>query len=428
MSQNWKQETNCIQAGYAPKNGEPRMIPIVQSTTFKYDSSARMGALFDLEESGYFYTRLANPTNEAVAAKIAALEGGTAAILTSSGQAANFFAAFNLCSAGDHIISSSTVYGGTFNLFSVTMKRMGIECTFVDPDCSDEELEAAFRPNTKMVFGESIANPALIVLDIERFAKAAHAHGVPLIIDNTFPTPINCQPIKWGADIVTHSTTKYMDGHDATVGGVIVDSGKFDWMAHADKFPGLTTPDESYHGITYAEKFGQAGAFITKCTAQLMRDLGSIPSPMNSYILNLGLESLHVRMPRHCENALKAAQFLANHEKVAWVDYAGLPGNKYYERAKKYMPNGTCGVISFGVKGGRAAAEQFMAGLKLAMIATHVADAHTCVLHPASSTHRQMTDEELLAAGVQPDMIRLSVGIENADDIIADLAQALELI
>ena len=428
MSQNWKQETNCIQAGYAPKNGEPRMIPIVQSTTFKYDSSARMGALFDLEESGYFYTRLANPTNDAVAAKIATLEGGTAAILTSSGQAANFFAAFNLCSAGDHIISSSTVYGGTFNLFSVTMKRMGIECTFVDPDCSDEELEAAFRPNTKMVFGESIANPALIVLDIERFAKAAHAHGVPLIIDNTFPTPINCQPIKWGADIVTHSTTKYMDGHDATVGGVIVDSGKFDWMAHADKFPGLTTPDESYHGITYAEKFGQAGAFITKCTAQLMRDLGSIPSPMNSYILNLGLESLHVRMPRHCENALKAAQFLANHEKVAWVDYAGLPGNKYYERAKKYMPNGTCGVISFGVKGGRAAAEQFMAGLKLAMIATHVADAHTCVLHPASSTHRQMTDEELLAAGVQPDMIRLSVGIENADDIIADLAQALELI
>ena len=428
MSQNWKQETNCIQAGYAPKNGEPRMIPIVQSTTFKYDSSARMGALFDLEESGYFYTRLANPTNDAVAAKIAALEGGTAAILTSSGQAANFFAAFNLCSAGDHIISSSTVYGGTFNLFSVTMKRMGIECTFVDPDCSDEELETAFRPNTKMVFGESIANPALIVLDIERFAKAAHAHGVPLIIDNTFPTPINCQPIKWGADIVTHSTTKYMDGHDATVGGVIVDSGKFDWMAHADKFPGLTTPDESYHGITYAEKFGQAGAFITKCTAQLMRDLGSIPSPMNSYILNLGLESLHVRVPRHCENALKAAQFLANHEKVAWVDYAGLPGNKYYERAKKYMPNGTCGVISFGVKGGRAAAEQFMAGLKLAMIATHVADAHTCVLHPASSTHRQMTDEELLAAGVQPDMIRLSVGIENADDIIADLAQALELI
>ena len=428
MSQNWKQETNCIQAGYAPKNGEPRMIPIVQSTTFKYDSSARMGALFDLEESGYFYTRLANPTNDAVAAKIAALEGGTAAILTSSGQAANFFAAFNLCSAGDHIISSSTVYGGTFNLFSVTMKRMGIECTFVDPDCSDEELDAAFRPNTKMVFGESIANPALIVLDIERFAKAAHAHGVPLIIDNTFATPINCQPIKWGADIVTHSTTKYMDGHDATVGGVIVDSGKFDWMAHADKFPGLTTPDESYHGITYAEKFGQAGAFITKCTAQLMRDLGSIPSPMNSYILNLGLESLHVRMPRHCENALKAAQFLANHEKVAWVDYAGLPGNKYYERAKKYMPNGTCGVISFGVKGGRAAAEQFMAGLKLAMIATHVADAHTCVLHPASSTHRQMTDEELLAAGVQPDMIRLSVGIENADDIIADLAQALELI
>lgn len=426
MDNKWNLETKCIQAGYTPRNGEPRMIPIIQSTTFKYDTSAQMGALFDLEESGYFYTRLANPTSDAVAAKIAALEGGTAALLTSSGQAANFFAAFNLCSAGDHIVSSATIYGGTFNLFSVTMKRMGIECTFVDPDCSDAELEAAFRPNTKLVFGESIANPALIVLDIERFAKAAHAHGVPLIIDNTFPTPINCRPIEWGADIVTHSTTKYMDGHDASVGGVIVDGGSFDWMAHKDKFPGLTTPDESYHGVTYAEKFGQGGAFITKCCVQLMRDLGSTPAPMNAYLLNLGLESLHVRMPRHCENALKVAQFLQSHEKVAWVDYAGLPGNRYYERAKKYMPNGTCGVISFGVKGGRAAAERFMAGLKLAMIATHVADAHTCVLHPASSTHRQMSDAELDAAGVGADMIRLSVGIENAGDIISDLRQALE--
>ena len=426
MNKDWKLETNCIQAGYTPGNGEPRMIPIVQSTTFKYDTSAHMGALFDLEASGYFYTRLANPTSDAVAAKIAALEGGTAALLTSSGQAANFFATFNLCSAGDHIVSSSTIYGGTFNLFAVTMKRMGIECTFVDPDCSDEELEAAFQPNTKLVFGETIANPALIVLDIERFAKAAHAHGVPLIVDNTFPTPVNCRPIEWGADIVTHSTTKYMDGHDASVGGCIVDSGNFDWMAHKDKFPGLTTPDESYHGITYAEKFGQAGAFITKCCVQLMRDLGSTPAPMNAYLLNLGLESLHVRVPRHCENALKVAQFLQSHEKVAWVDYAGLPGNKYYERAQKYMPNGTCGVISFGVKGGREAAERFMAGLKLAMIATHVADAHTCVLHPASSTHRQMSDAELEAAGVAPDMVRFSVGIENADDIIADISQALE--
>ncbi len=428
MNKDWKLETNCIQAGYTPGNGEPRMIPIVQSTTFKYDTSAHMGALFDLEESGYFYTRLANPTSDAVAAKIAALEGGTAAILTSSGQAANFFAVFNLCSAGDHIVSSSTIYGGTFNLFAVTMKRMGIECTFVDPDCSDEELEAAFRPNTKLVFGESIANPALIVLDIERFAKAAHDHGVPLIVDNTFPTPVNCRPIEWGADIVTHSTTKYMDGHDASVGGCIVDSGNFDWMAHKDKFPGLTTPDESYHGVTYAEKFGQAGAFITKCCVQLMRDLGATPAPMNAYLLNLGLESLHVRMPRHCENAQKVAEFLQSHEKVAWVEFAGLPGDKYYERAQKYMPNGTCGVISFGVKGGRAAAERFMAGLKLAMIATHVADAHTCVLHPASSTHRQMTDAELEAAGVAPDMIRLSVGIENAGDIIDDIRQALEQI
>ena len=425
MNKDWKLETNCIQAGYTPGNGEPRMIPIVQSTTFKYDTSAHMGALFDLEESGYFYTRLANPTSDAVAAKIAALEGGTAAILTSSGQAANFFAVFNLCSAGDHIVSSSTIYGGTFNLFAVTMKRMGIECTFVDPDCSDEELEAAFRPNTKLVFGESIANPALIVLDIERFAKAAHDHGVPLIVDNTFPTPVNCRPIEWGADIVTHSTTKYMDGHDASVGGCIVDSGNFDWMAHKDKFPGLTTPDESYHGVTYAEKFGQAGAFITKCCVQLMRDLGATPAPMNAYLLNLGLESLHVRMPRHCENAQKVAEFLQSHEKVAWVEFAGLPGDKYYERAQKYMPNGTCGVISFGVKGGRAAAERFMAGLKLAMIATHVADAHTCVLHPASSTHRQLTEEELAAAGVSADLIRLSVGIEDIQDILADLEQAL---
>ena len=421
-----ERETKCIHAGYTPKNGESRMIPIIQSTTFKYDTSADMGKLFDLEASGYFYTRLQNPTNDMVAAKIAALEGGTAGMLTSSGQAASFFSVFNLASAGDHVISSSTIYGGTYNLFHVTMRKMGIDFTFVDPDCSDEELEAAFRPNTKAVFGETIANPALIVFDIERFAKAAHAHGVPLIIDNTFATPINCRPIEWGADIVTHSTTKYMDGHDATVGGCIVDSGNFDWMAHADKFPGLTTPDESYHGITYAEKFGKEGAFITKATAQLMRDLGSIQSPMNAYFLNLGLESLAVRMARHCENGLAVARFLEQHEKVAWVNYPGLPGNKYYERAKKYMPDGTCGVIAFGVKGGRSAAERFMSRLKIAMIATHVADAHTCVLHPASSTHRQMTDEELIAGGVSPDLVRLSVGIENVKDIIDDLAQALE--
>lgn len=421
-----KQETKCIQAGYEPGNGESRMIPIIQSTTFKYDSSEAMGRLFDLEESGYFYTRLQNPTNDQVAAKICALEGGTAAMLTSSGQAASFYSVFNICSAGDHVVSSSTIYGGTYNLFAVTMKRMGIDFTFVDPDCSDEELEAAFQPNTKAVFGETIANPALIVFDIERFANAAHAHGVPLIVDNTFATPINCRPFEWGADIVTHSTTKYMDGHDATVGGCIVDSGKFDWFAHADKFPGLTTPDESYHGITYAEKFGQEGAFITKATAQLMRDLGSIQAPMNSFLLNLGLESMHVRMPRHCENAQKVAEFLEANKNVTCVNYPGLPGNKYYERAKKYMPNGTCGVVSFGVKGGRTAAEKFMAKLKIAMIATHVADAHTCVLHPASSTHRQMSDEELLAAGVAPDLVRLSVGIENVEDIIADLKQALE--
>ena len=421
-----KRETKCIQAGYEPKNGESRMIPIIQSTTFKYDTSEDMGKLFDLEAQGYFYSRLQNPTNDFVAAKICALEGGTAAMLTSSGQAASFFSVFNICSAGDHVVSSSTIYGGTYNLFAVTMKRMGIEFTFVDPDCSDEELEAAFRPNTKAVFGETIANPALIVLDIERFAKAAHEHGVPLIVDNTFATPVHCRPFEWGADIVIHSTTKYLDGHDATVGGCIVDSGKFDWTAHADKFPGLTTPDESYHGITYVEKFGLEGAFITKATAQLMRDLGSIQAPMNAYLLNLGLESLHVRMPRHCENAQRVAEFLEAHDCVEWVNYPGLPGNKYYERAKKYLPDGTCGVVSFWIKGGRSAAEKFMAKLKVAMIATHVADAHTCVLHPASATHRQMSDEELMAAGVGPDLIRLSVGIEHVQDIIDDLAQALK--
>ena len=420
-----ERETMCIQAGYAPKNGESRMIPIIQSTTFKYDTSEDMGKLFDLETEGYFYTRLQNPTNDMVAAKIAALEGGTAAMLTSSGQAASFFSVFNLAGQGDHVISSASIYGGTFNLFNVTMRRMGVDFTFVDPDCSEEELEAAFRPNTKLVFGETIANPALTVFDIERFANAAHAHGVPLIIDNTFATPINCRPIEWGADIVTHSTTKYMDGHDATVGGVIVDSGKFDWMAHADKFPGLCTPDESYHGITYAEKFGKEGAFITKATAQLMRDLGSIQAPMNAYFLNLGLESLAVRVKRHCENAQKVAEFLDSHEKVAWVTYPGLPGDKYYERAQKYLPEGVCGVISFGVKGGRKAAEEFMKHLKLAIIATHVADAHTCILHPANSTHRQMTDEELIACGVGPDLIRLSCGIENVEDILEDLEQAL---
>ena len=423
-----RKETKCIQAGYTPKNGESRMIPIIQSTTFKYDTSEDMGKLFDLEASGYFYTRLQNPTNDMVAAKIAALEGGTAAMLTSSGQAASFFSVFNIATQGDHVVSSSSIYGGTFNLFNVTMKKMGIDFTFVDPDCSDEELEAAFRPNTKAVFGETIANPALTVLDIERFAKAAHAHGVPLIVDNTFPTPINCRPFEWGADIVTHSTTKYMDGHDTGVGGCIVDSGKFDWNAQADKFPGLTTPDESYHGITYTEKFGLEGAYITKATAQLMRDLGSIQSPMNAFFLNLGLESLAVRMKRHCENAQKVAEFLQERPEVAWVNYPGLPGNKYHERAMKYMPDGTCGVISFGVKGGRKAAEEFMKHLKVAMIATHVADAHTCVLHPASSTHRQLSDEELEAAGVGADLIRLSVGIENVDDIIEDLAQALESI
>ena len=420
-----KQETKCIVAGYTPGNGDPRMIPIIQSTTFKYDTSEDMGKLFDLEAEGYFYTRLQNPTNDMVAAKIAALEGGTAGMLTSSGQAANFFAVFNIASCGDHVVASSTIYGGTFNLFNVTMKKMGVEFTFVDPDCSDEELEAAFRPNTKAVFGETIANPALKVLDIERFAKAAHDHGVPLIVDNTFATPIFCRPFEWGADIVTHSTTKYMDGHDVAVGGAIIDSGNFDWMAHADKFHGLCTPDESYHGITYAEKFGKEGAFITKATAQLMRDFGSIQSPQHAFYLNLGLESLDVRMRRHYENARKIAEFLDASDAVSWVEYPGLPGSTYYERAQKYMPEGTCGVISFGVKGGRAAAEQFMKNLKLCSIETHVADAHTCILHPANSTHKQLSDEELIASGVGPDLVRLSVGIENADDLIEDIAQAL---
>ncbi len=418
-------ETKCIQAGYVPGNGEPRQIPIVQSTTFKYDTSEDMGKLFDLEASGYFYTRLQNPTNDYVAGKIAALEGGTAAMLTSSGQAANFYAVFNIANCGDHVVCASTVYGGTFNLFSVTMKKMGIDFTFVSPYCTDEELEAAFKPNTKAVFGETIANPALVVLDIERFAKAAHSHGVPLIIDNTFATPYLCRPFEFGADIVTHSTTKYMDGHGAAVGGCIVDSGKFDWNKYADKFPGLTTPDDSYHGVTYTERFGLEGAFITKATAQLMRDFGSIQSPQNAFLLNLGLESLHVRMERHSSNALKIAQFLKNHPLISWVKYSGLEGDKDYDLAMKYLPKGQCGVVSFGVKGGRKAAEAFMKELKLCSIETHVADARTCCLHPASATHRQMNDEELVAAGVSPDLIRLSVGIENADDLIEDLDQAL---
>lgn len=421
-------ETKCVQGGYTPGNGEPRQIPIYQSTTFKYDTSEHMGQLFDLEASGYFYSRLQNPTCDLVAAKIAALEGGTAAMLTSSGQAANFYAVFNVANCGDHVVASSTIYGGTFNLFSVTMKKMGIEFTFVAPDCTEEELAAAFKPNTKAVFGETIANPALSVLDIERFANAAHAHGVPLIIDNTFATPINCRPIEWGADIVTHSTTKYMDGHGAAVGGCIIDSGNFDWLAHADKFPGLCTPDDSYHGITYAEKFGQGGAFITKATAQLMRDFGCVQSPINAYMLNLGLESLHVRMARHCENGQAVAEFLASHPKIAYVNYCGLPGDKYHAVAEKYLPNGSCGVVSFGVKGGRKAAEAFMGHLKTAAIETHVADARTCCLHPASSTHRQMTDAELEAAGVPADMVRLSCGLENAQDLIDDIAQALEAI
>ena len=424
MSQ-YKINTKCVQGGYTPGNGEPRQIPIIQSTTFKYATSEDMGKLFDLEATGYFYTRLQNPTNDHVAAKICDMEGGTAAMLTSSGQAANFYAIFNIANCGDHVVASSTIYGGTFNLFNVTMRKMGIDFTFVSPDCTAEELEAAFRPNTKAVFGETIANPALSVLDIEKFAKAAHGHGVPLIIDNTFATPVNCRPFEWGCDIVTHSTTKYMDGHGAGVGGCIVDSGHFDWMAHADKFPGLCTPDDSYHGITYAEKFGKEGAFITKCTAQLMRDFGSIQSPQNAFLLNLGLESLHVRIARHCENGLAVAKYLKDHPKIDWVTYPGLEGDKYYALAQKYMPNGTCGVVSFGVKGGRKAAEAFMKGLKLAAIETHVADARTCCLHPASATHRQMTDDELVAAGITPDLVRFSCGIEDAEDLIADIEQAL---
>ncbi len=424
----YKISTKCVQAGYTPGNGEPRQIPIIQSTTFKYDTSEDMGKLFDLEASGYFYSRLQNPTNDYVAAKIAQLEGGAAAMLTSSGQAANFFALFNICECGNHIVSSSSIYGGTFNLISVTMAKMGIEVTFVSPDCTPKELDAAFRDNTRAVFGETIANPALTVLDIEKFAKAAHEHGVPLVVDNTFPTPVNCRPIEWGADIVTHSTTKYMDGHGAAVGGAIVDSGRFDWMAHKDKFPGLCTPDESYHGITYAEKFGKEGAFITKCTAQLMRDLGCIQSPQSAYILNLGLESLHVRMPRHVENGQAVAQFLEKHPKVSYVNYPGLPGNKYYETARKYLPNGGCGVVSFELKGGRTAAESFMRNLKLAAIETHVADARTCCLNPATSTHRQMTEEQLREAGVPSGLVRMSCGLEDKEDLIADLERALEAI
>ena len=422
----YKIETKCVQGGYTPGNGEPRQIPIIQSTTFKYASSAEMGKLFDLEASGYFYTRLQNPTNDSVAAKICDMEGGTAAMLTSSGQAANFFAIFNIASCGDHVVASSTIYGGTYNLFSVTLKRMGIDFTFVSPDCTDEELNAAFRENTKAVFGETIANPALTVLDIERFAKAAHAHGVPLIIDNTFATPVNCRPFEWGADIVTHSTTKYMDGHGAAVGGCIVDSGKFDWTKYPEKFAGLCTPDESYHGVTYTERFGLEGAFITKATAQLMRDFGAIQAPQNAFLLNLGLESLHVRMARHCENGLAVAKFLKSDDRISWVTYPSLEGDKYYDLAQKYMPGGTCGVVSFGVKGGREMAEKFMGNLKIAAIETHVADARTCCLHPASATHRQMNEEELVAAGISGDLVRLSCGIENAEDLIEDIKQALD--
>ena len=427
MSKEYSIETKCIQSGWQPKKGEPRVLPIYQSTTFKYDTSEQMGRLFDLEDSGYFYTRLQNPTSDIVASKICELEGGIAAMLTSSGQAANYYAVFNICEAGDHVVLSSTVYGGTFNLLTVTMKKMGIECTIVDPDASEEELHKAFKENTKCVLAESIANPALVVLDFEKFVKVAHAHGVPLIVDNTFATPINCRPFEYGVDIVTHSTTKYMDGHAMCVGGAIVDSGNFDWEKYGEKFHGLTTPDDSYHGVTYTKKFGKA-AYITKATVQLMRDLGSIPSPMNSFLLNIGLETLHLRVPRHCENALKVATWLENNDKVAWVNYPGLKSNKYYNLAQKYMPNGTCGVISFGLKGGRAVSENFMDHLQLAAIVTHVADARTCVLHPASHTHRQMTDEQLVEAGVQPDLIRFSVGIENADDIIADIEQALTFI
>ncbi len=421
-------ETKCVQGGYTPGNGEPRQIPIIQSTTFKYDTSEDMGKLFDLEASGYFYSRLQNPTCDTVAKKICEMEGGSAAMLLSSGQAASFYATFNICENGGHMVASSAIYGGTYNLFAVTMKKMGITCTFVDPDCTEEELDAAFTPDTKLVFGETIANPALKVLDIEKFANAAHKHGVPLIIDNTFATPVHCRPIEWGADIVTHSTTKYMDGHGAAVGGCIIDSGKFDWMKYADKYPGLCTPDDSYHGITYAEKFGKEGAFITKATAQLMRDLGSTPAPQSAFILNLGLESLHVRIRRHFENALDVAKFLENNEKISWVNFSGLESDKYYSLAKKYMPDGTCGVISFGVKGGRAAAEKFMKALKLIAIETHVADARSCCLHPANSTHRQMSDDELIKAGIPADLIRLSCGLENSADLIEDIEQALNTI
>lgn len=425
MENKFHPETICIQGGWNPQKGEPRVLPIYQSTTFKYETSEQMARLFDLEDNGYFYTRLQNPTCDAVAAKIAALEGGVAGMLTSSGQAANFYAIFNICSAGDHFISSSTIYGGTFNLFGITMKKLGIEVTFIDPDASEKEISAAFKPNTKALFGETISNPGLTVLDIEKFARIAHNHGVPLIVDNTFATPINCRPFEWGADIVTHSTTKYMDGHATSVGGAIVDSGNFDWNAHASKFPGLTEPDDSYHGLTYTKKFGKL-AFITKATAQVMRDLGSSQSPQNAFLLNLGLETLHLRMPRHCENAQKVAEYLQSNPKVAWVNYCGLENNKYYTLAKKYMPNGSCGVISFGLKGGRDIAIRFMDNLKLASIVTHVADARTSVLHPASHTHRQLSDEQLIEAGVAPDLIRFSVGIENADDIIADIKQALD--
>ncbi len=430
----FKLDTNCVQAGYSPKNGEPRVLPIYQSTTYKYDTSEDMAKLFDMAADGYLYTRIANPTNDAVAKKICALEGGTAAMLVASGQSAVFYSIFNIASCGDHVVCSSTIYGGSFNLFSVTMKRMGIEFTFVSPDASEEELNAAFRENTKAMYGETIANPALTVLDIELYAKVAHAHGVPLIVDNTFATPINCRPFEWGADIVVHSTSKYMDGHASVIGGAIVDSGHFNWDAHSDKYPGLTTPDASYHGVVYTRNFGQGGAYITKATMQLMRDFGAVPSPHSSFLLNLGLESLHVRVPRHCSNALAVAEYLKEHDKVAWVQYCSLPGDKYYERSQKYLPNGSCGVISFGLKGsdstggGRAAAEAFMKELKLAAIVTHVADARTCILHPASATHRQLNDEQLIAAGVSPDLMRLSVGIEDVSDIIADLDNALKTV
>ena len=427
MTQKMKRATLCVQAGWQPKNGESRVLPIIQSTTFKYDNTEEMADLFDLKKEGYFYTRLQNPTNDAVASKIAALEGGVGAMLTSSGQAANFYAIFNICQAGDHFVTSNEIYGGTYNLFGVTLKKLGIECTFVSQEASEEEISAAFRPNTKALFGETISNPGYQILDIEKFARIAHKHGVPLIVDNTFPTPINCRPFEWGADIVTHSTTKYMDGHATQVGGVVVDSGNFDWDAHADKYPGLTTPDESYHGLTYTKKFGKM-AYMTKLVAQLMRDLGSIPAPQNSFLLNLGLETLHLRVPRHCENAQRVAEFLEQDERVAWVHYSGLPSDKNYQLAQKYMPNGSCGVIAFGLKGDRQTAVQFMDSLKMIAIVTHVADARTCVLHPASHTHRQLSDEQLREAGVAPDLIRLSVGIEDCDDILADIRQALDKI